>query len=62
MRAHLTHVSGIKGRKEQKIHKSYIRLNIAVPVKGKDLMNFINGTQDQKNVEIILMLALLQDL
>ena len=28
----------------------------------KDLMNFINGTQDQKNLEVMLMLMLFQDL
>ena len=49
-----------KGKKRKKIHKKHIKLNITVPVKGKDLMNFINGTQDHKNLEVMLMLVLLQ--
>ena len=46
-----------KGKKEQKIHKNDIKMNKIVPVKGKNLMNFINMTQDQKNLEVMLMLG-----
>ena len=32
-------------------------MNKIVPVKGKNLMNVINMTQDQKNLEVMLMLG-----
>ena len=51
-----------KEMNEQKIHKNYIKLNITVPVKPKHLMNFINGIQDQKNLEVMLILMLFSDL
>ena len=42
-----------KGKNRTKNHKNCVKLNIIVPVKGKDLMKFISGTQNQKKLEVI---------
>ena len=51
-----------KGKKRVKNSLKLRQAEYNIPVKGKDLMNFVNGTQDQKNLEVMLMLLLFQDL